>query len=367
MKIVFVTQYYPKFLTKLYSENVNLKELDYKQQLNILINSRFGDSDFYSHWANKMGLTASDIVANCHPLQQRWSFEHRTKSSDGSPIWIEQLNALKPDVVYLQDFELLKKSFLSTIKLKGIKIFGQIASRIPIEADLSLLDGVFSSFPHYVDWFKRSGIPAWYVPLGFDERINEIIPRSPDKIIPISFVGGLTRYHTDFLPTLDEICKYFDVSVFGYTDGEIQNYPNISRSYLGECWGESMFRKLGSSLITINRHHSTSWLYANNMRMFEATGMGACLISDEKINNNDFFKVGEEMFSYTHTENLVKTIKYLLARPELASEVGRQSLIRTMNLHTYRQRVHRIISILRSLLQPHSECFHLIDRVSIHS
>ncbi len=70
------------------------------------------------------------------------------------------------------------------------------------------------------------------------------------------------------------------------------------------------------SFITINRHIDVAENYANNMRLFEATGCGALLITDYKDNLNELFEIGEEIVAYRSPEEAAALIKYYLSNPK---------------------------------------------------
>ena len=54
-----------------------------------------------------------------------------------------------------------------------------------------------------------------------------------------------------------------------------------------------MYKVYGRSKIVINRHGEVAQGFANNMRMFEATGMGALLMTGQSPNLSDFFSEKE--------------------------------------------------------------------------
>ena len=67
-----------------------------------------------------------------------------------------------------------------------------------------------------------------------------------------------------------------------------------------------MYDILRRSKITFNRHIDVAETNANNMRMFEATGMGSLLITDKKDNLNDLFCENKEVISYCNKEDALE-------------------------------------------------------------
>jgi len=55
-----------------------------------------------------------------------------------------------------------------------------------------------------------------------------------------------------------------------------------------------MYKALSRAKIGFNIHADIASDYAANMRMFEVTGVGSCLITDWKPNLHELFEDGEE-------------------------------------------------------------------------
>ena len=76
-----------------------------------------------------------------------------------------------------------------------------------------------------------------------------------------------------------------------------------------------MFSLLHRSKLTLNKHIDVSENYANNMRLFEATGTGACLITDWKDNLADLFEPQKEVVAYRSSEECLDLIAYYARTP----------------------------------------------------
>ena len=59
-------------------------------------------------------------------------------------------------------------------------------------------------------------------------------------------------------------------------------YPALARSYRGEAWGLAMLRALARARVGLNRHSRVAGGHANNLRLFETTGVGTALLTDRK-------------------------------------------------------------------------------------
>ncbi|ETR64862.1 MAG: hypothetical protein OMM_15232, partial [Candidatus Magnetoglobus multicellularis str. Araruama] len=112
------------------------------------------------------------------------------------------------------------------------------------------------------------------------------------------------------------------------------------------CYGLDMFRLLAQSRITINRHVDAAENNANNMRLFEATGCGALLITDYKDNLDELFEIGKEVIAYHSPEECVELIKYYLNHPDEAQKIARAGQERTLRDHSYSLRMKQTSEIL---------------------
>jgi spore maturation protein CgeB len=124
--------------------------------------------------------------------------------------------------------------------------------------------------------------------------------------------------------------------IFGY--GGDQLTPDLRALHHGERWGVDMYRVLLRSQITLNRHIDVAEGYANNMRLFEATGCGALLVTDRGRNLRDYFS-DEEVLSYASPTEARSLINWAYREPEQAKEMARRAQQRTLTEHSYSRRM----------------------------
>ena len=73
--------------------------------------------------------------------------------------------------------------------------------------------------------------------------------------------------------------------------------------------GNDYFDVLRGSRITFNNHTERSMGSVGNMRLFEATGIGTCLLTDTGDNMRDLFIPGKEVITYRNTNDAVDKVK----------------------------------------------------------
>jgi spore maturation protein CgeB len=107
-----------------------------------------------------------------------------------------------------------------------------------------------------------------------------------------------------------------------------------------------MYRTLLESQITINVHIDVAEKYANNMRLYEATGCGALLITDQKDNLGDLFRIGSEVIAYGNAAEAVELIKHYSKNAGARAKIAQAGQERTLKDHTYRTRMRELETII---------------------
>lgn len=369
MKIVVVDTYYAAFLAAYYQKNPQWKSAAYLAQREALLAQCFGTSDFYSHHLNSLGWNAQDLIVNCLSMQTAWARENsvsysalalkvphrffrlpllgrRLAALPGlAEIALAQLRTIRPDVLYCQDLSFFTPEMLASLRSHVKLVVGQIACPLPPESFLKGYDLILTSFPHFVPRLQSLGVASEYFRIGFDARVLERLGEVP-KDVDASFVGGISRHHGKAVPVLEYLAKNTPMQFFGYgADSLDRNSPIVARHH-GEVWGLDMYRALARSRITLNRHINVAENNANNMRLYEATGVGSLLLTDRKDNLDELFEVGKEVVAYSSQEEAAELIRYYLAHPEEATAIAKAGQARTLRDHTYQWRMEELMPIL---------------------
>jgi spore maturation protein CgeB len=110
-----------------------------------------------------------------------------------------------------------------------------------------------------------------------------------------------------------------------------------------------MYQVLRDSLLTLN-HHGAIPPYANNLRLFEATGVGTLLVTDWKANLHEMFEPGKEVIAYRSAEECAELVKYYLEHDEERQAIARAGQQRTLRDHTHYKRMQRLVEIIQKYL-----------------
>ena len=350
MRVLILDTCYGAFLESHYGSHPGLADASYAEQWQALMDTHFATADAYSHNLEKIGIAAHEIVVDAADLQRAWAREHEVELG-GDALVLEQVRWFRPDVVYLQNLNVLDDATLTRVRADGKLLAGQIASAAPPADRLRLFDLVLTSFPHYVERFRALGVELGVLP----HRLRSANSRPASTTRPperdVVFVGALNRlHHRRGNSTFNRAARQVPIEFWGY---DLRGWPpwsRIRREYHGQAWGLEMYRLLRDARISLNRHIAEAEGHANNMRLYEATGVGSLLLTDEGSNLAELFEPGSEVVTYAGVDDLVEKARHYLAAEDERRTIAAAGQARTLREHTYELRMQELAEILRSHL-----------------
>lgn len=111
-----------------------------------------------------------------------------------------------------------------------------------------------------------------------------------------------------------------------------------------------MYEILYRSKIVVN-HHGDVAPYANNLRLFEATGTGALLLTDWKENLREMFEPGKEVATYRGPEECIEAVSYYLEHEDARASIAHAGQQRTLRDHSYTQRMEEFVELVHNHLE----------------
>jgi hypothetical protein len=388
MRILVLNADYPRFLRALYCEP-DLREASYGAQMQARNDSLFGVADFYSCNFRAAGHDAEEIHVNNHWLQYAWARENglaveapqeggrgafhtrfaraldplkpllsplvRPLRRYRFPDWeakilAAQIESFRPDVILNQDMEYVRSPVLLPHRRHDRLIVGQIAAPRPRDEDYQVYNLVISSLPNFVHWFSGQGVRARYNQLAFEPSVLGRMGPQPERDIPLSFVGSLSPDHAGRVAWLEEIARNAPLKVWGNGIERLPRSSPLHAFYQGEAWGRNMYDILRRSRITLNYHIDLAEGWANNMRLYEATGSGALLLTDRQRNINDIYTDGSEVATYGSVEECIAQIRYYLANDAARADIAAAGQRRAVKHNNYRTRTGEIVALVREIL-----------------
>lgn len=326
MKFAILDTYYQPVIDYIYQSNPTLFKKSPRVQKDRLLAQAFGTADFYSKNLISLGHQAQDFILN-------------TTSGD---VFLSQMKIFRPDIVYCQNLSIPGSKLLKQISPKPRLIVGQVAS--PTNFDKGYLSGfdlIITSFPHYVERFRKLGVASEYLPLAFEHTLLSRLPLQEKKYDTV-FIGNNFPHHKPARLIFKHLTAKTDFNIWGL------NWEDFGKSYhLEPVWGLPMFKIYQRAKIAVNRHIDAAENFANNMRLFEVTGVGTMLITDFKENLGELFEIGKEIETYKTKEELVDKIKYYLENESAREKIAHGGQKRTLKNHTYRRRIKDLVKILQ--------------------
>jgi spore maturation protein CgeB len=386
-KLLTISSMYPGYLGSFYTRFGNLKNLSYDEHYNLLLNDTTEFAGAYTRTFCKIGADATFVVANDSILQGKWKSENVIKAKTDVNILFEQVRKIQPEVLWIEDLNHTDINFLKAIKtsVKSVRlILAYYCSPFSqkIYERLNYVDFVITCTPGLKQEMENKGFRSYLVYHGFDK---ELLPRiAKEKTFPQNnfvFSGSLSTgegYHENILKAdidlqlyvnlekiykirakqslffineflkkakLEKIIDYFPVLQYGQT--AVRNYSDaLLNRKTKPVFGIEMYRMLNNSRVVLNMHIGAAGSYAGNMRLFEATGVGSCILTDYKDNLGDLFEINSQVVAYKNIDDCIDKAKWLLANEDERRKIASAGQKRTLTSHTVENRCHQIMQII---------------------
>lgn len=389
IRVLIVSTYYADALAAFYRRQP-LDGASYAEQHDALMAFSFGWADFWQKHLEANGdFAVTEIVANAEPLQRTWLRENRPRHAPGPREWFhtvlrEQILALEPDILFLHDLNLATWEWLAEWRRDrpGARVLGYDGVAVQDWACFRHCDAVLVPNEPLRDYYRQGGFLSECFKLGF---AAEILDRMAPVVrrYPVTFVGQITHgnqaHHyrrrvcaslVDRVPlrmwsrppsAYDVVRGSLHLIV---RQGRLGAFARLLKRELGPAWeatrkfrgissapvfGLDMYQVLADSGITLNVHIDASGSRAGNMRMFEATGVGTCLVTDWKENLPDFFEPDREVVTFRSPEECIEKIRYLLQHETKRQEIARAGQRRTLATHTLGASILAAVPLLQRL------------------
>lgn len=369
MRFLLLNTDYPLFLEDMYRRHPGLAGAAYDEQLQARSATFFGVGDAYARALRQRGHEAHDLHVNNAIMQAAWVRENgplevsrryqarRFRLRRGVVPWIDrrpdqawlvdvlaaQVEHYRPDVVLNHDITWMPPPLLRSVVGPSTLLIGQHAAPPYPPVDYSAYDLVVSSWPPALERMRASGVRAEHLALGFDPAVLEHLGEL-GRDLPLTFVGSLSTMHGERTRLIEALCEAFpEMRVYSPAVNDLPKTSAIRRCFAGPAYGIDMFRVLARSQVTIN-HHGFPEPHANNMRLFEATGVGALLVTDNKPDLGQYFDVGAEVLTYSTPGECVDAISRM-SRTGL-DQIAACGQRRTLGSHTWSRRIDELLSYL---------------------
>lgn len=390
---------YSGYLNSFYARNSEILKMPYEEHLNHLLEDSTEFVGSYIRNFRKLGIDARCIIANDNILQKKWGTENGLNHKGENEILFEQVKLFNPDILWIENLSLISFDWLTHIKnnLKNIKLFvGYHCAPFNKKVLDSLrgIDIMITCTPGLKSEFEKIGKKSFLVYHGFDKDILSRI-KQENHIIKNDFIfsGSLISggdFHTKRIKLIERIIKeniniqlYVNLekgykirakqsvfllnrfltkmkmgnlisnnTILGYGKSWVDSYSDsLKRLNCHPVYGIEMFDLFRQSRIVLNYHIGVAGEYAGNMRIFEVTGVGSCLLTDNKKNMNDLFDTEKEVVVYDGEDDCIAKVNWLLEHEEERKKIASAGNQKTLNSHTVENRCRLLIEILNAELK----------------
>lgn len=368
MRFVIIDADYPEFLQLMYEQRPELRKLPYEDQLRFRTKSLVGTADFYSSNLRKLGHEAENIWINNEALQRAWAREHGVAvgnswewnfrlrrglvpwvSRVGNDSWMyeilaAQIKLYKPDVLINKVVGFVSPSFLCGMKPYIRLLIGRVSPVAVTYGERAAdyrraYDLVIAASEGMVDYFRSQGMKSELFRNAFEPRVLSEASLSTEKPFAVNFAGILRgNIYSSRRSLVENVCSIMgrEMHVWSTSLEDVPMGSPTRNCYEGHAWGKPLYRALSQSKIVLNCHADIDTQYAENYRLYEATGMGACLLTDWKSNLSKIFDVGEEVLAYKSADECIEMIRYHLDHDSEREAVAKAGQKRTLRDYTFR-------------------------------
>lgn len=334
-----------------------------------ILSYRFGTSGCYEYYFTESGHECIEIVTNSVLLQSAWAKEVKirflnkiawdksfyfSRSKAFHPflnylrqfhfLAVKQVKYYKPDVLIIKDTHEYPPMILQQFKKEISRLVGFCSSSVVNPENFREYDLILSSVPENLKIANSFGVPTQRIFPAFDAR--NLSSQSDIRDISTSFVGSI---HSDTIPMLKAALEVDpQLQIYSPNLESIRSEKSLFANYAGSVWGIDMYKIFGRSRITLNRHGSIASDFAGNMRLFEATGMGACLMTESRPNLHDLFDPQLDVVTYSDFAELQTKLEHLLSTEVTRKAIAESGQRKCLERHSYSARIQEMISAFES-------------------
>jgi spore maturation protein CgeB len=405
MKLLYLVPLYPAYVRSFYEARPELASAPYGEQLAEFDRHAFAWVGAWPSALAPYGVEVQEILCNVPPLQRAWAAQGNpvlAAGEDLQAITVAQVIDYAPDVLFFDhdDAALLRRIRQA---VPGLRLaVGWVGGTIP-ESEVSReLDLVLSCAPESVQWLRSRGYRSELLQHAFNDKVLPFVSERP-KRHDLAFFGQIvthSAFHRNREVTFERLIDAgvkleifspsFDLGwrddwralkrigawhaaqglrALGLPDAGVRRLPWIGpaaswsrkparpvsaklKPYLRKAlFGLDMYQAIADSRGVLNVHADASTGFASNMRLFETTGVGGCLVTDWKENLKELFEPDREIVTFRSIEECVEKTAWLLAHPAEAQSIGRAAKARTCRLHSFARRAEELYGYLRAALR----------------
>lgn len=206
-------------------------------------------------------------------------------------------------------------------------------------------DAVFSKEPRLVEPARRiAGYPTHYLPEACNPRWHRIPTGGGDREPHLVVMGNYYPYRVRLLERLHG--AGVAMRLYGNPFPRWMPSPTLAPLHTGRyVTRDEKARVLRGAAGVLNTLHPAE-IDGLNARLYEATGCGACVLSEHRAELDKQYRLGEEILSFSSFDELVDQTRWCIEHPDEAREIGDRAAVRAHSDHTYAHRLADLLGII---------------------
>lgn len=379
--ILRVASPYNDYVQYLEQQHPEIKDMSYQDHYQRIVDNYFGCDGYYlNRELAAMGMETHDIIY-IDSLQQKWRPE--TAGLGMFEILLEQVKTYKPDVLFVSNM-------FSTEQLRAMKeivpkakivcfMFAAVNDRL--KENCRYYDQLYTGSERYVKILSRYHGNVRYLQHAVCGEILDKIDTSHPRENKASFAGHFfLPYHgkrllcaanfvkngvpIDFAADIMPSYRIRDLkSLVKYTlkpphlteyQKELREADRIVSPYLKPAvFGLEYYQFLWDHTVSLNVQADQDWETGDSGsdRMYEATLMGSCLLTNQADENRNLYEPDREIMEFESPEDCGERARWLIDHPTEAAAIAEAGQKRTLRQYTYRNRAEMLNDYLQELLR----------------
>jgi len=378
-KLIFlqIIPLYRTYLADFYNNRPYLHDAPFCEQIRELYSDGFGAVHILAPYLFDLNYDSHMVISNDIHSQVRWLKENSAVLEDTNNWMFEivkkQIDLIKPDIVYFLDPVTYDCKFYNSLSWKPSLVIGYKASDIPPNTDWSNFDVILSPLAALRSTAIKLGAKSAvnYAP-GFAFWLHEKV-ESFQPQLDVAFTGSWTvgqhAHRNAYLESIAQASttagKEFSCGFF--LSGQVDTIPPVVAQFnYGGRFGLAMYQALRIGKIAIDARGSlelkkglsnetldVAGKETANMRIFEATGCGAFLLTEHFDNLSCYFEPGKEIETFNNERELIDKIHYFLSHPVERNAIAQRGFEKCKQDYNMEKKAKEFDAIIQNHLAKH--------------
>jgi len=378
-------RYYPVYLSYFYQKHTEVLDFPYEEHRQRLFDDHFGWPADLSQYMNQQGIETEFVIANAETLQKKWAkekgFKKFNEHSWEKAVALEQIRRFRPDVLWIPNPTEKVSFYLDGAEGYYKKLMFLLSHEIPKADILERAEYLIAPHPERILKHHPEQRNLVKVHAGFSPKVlNQL--GAVKKEYDIVFLGSITPEHqrrAEILAYLIEngieLKVFGAIPDFGRNDmlkgglkdlrkGKYkQGIKSLAKSFSGSTYkrnvetiktvlkpsvfGMEYYRTLAEAHLGLNIHIDMAEnQFSGNMRMFETTGVGTCLITEDVETNAEIFESGKEIMTFDSKEHLLDLLQGIDFESKQIQDIACAGQQRTLRGHS----IDRMFDEIRDII-----------------